>query len=112
MEKTIIVGGKELKLKSTAAFMLKYKAQFRKDPLQEVMKLQKAEDIDIELLYNLVWALAKTADNSIKEPTEFFDEYENLPLLDEGFMNEIVDMVLGSMGASVQPKKPSNLPKK
>lgn len=112
MEKTITVGGKPLKLKSTAAFLLKYKAQFRSDPIKDLMKFKNAEDMDLETIYNVVWSLAKNADNSIKEPTEFFDEFDNLPIFEGDFLNTIIEMTLGSMGATVKPKKRSSNPRK
>ncbi len=41
MEKIINVGGKDVKLKSSAAFAIIYKSQFRRDPLADIMQLAK-----------------------------------------------------------------------
>ena len=93
--RSAVVGGKELKLKSTVAFLLKY----------------NAKDMDLETVYNVVWSLAKNADNSIKKPTEFFDEFDNLPFFEGDFLNTIIEMTLGSMGATVKQKKQSSNPR-
>lgn len=105
MEEIVMIGDKPLKLKSTAAFLLKYKAQFRSDPIKDLMKMKDLKEIEMETLYNVVWSLAKNADKDIKEPMEFFDDFENLPILDKDFLNTVINLALGSMGASVKPKK-------
>lgn len=105
MEEIVMIGDKPLKLKSTAAFLLKYKAQFRSDPIKDLMKMKDLEEIEMKTLYNVVWSLAKNADKDIKEPMEFFDDFENLPILDKDFLNTVINLALGSMGASVKPKK-------
>lgn len=69
------------------------------------MKIKDAERLDLETIYNVVWALAKNADDSIGEPTAFFDQYDSLPILDSEFLNTIIELTLGSMGATVKPKK-------
>ena len=105
MEETIMIGDKPLRLKSTAAFLLKYKAQFRSDPIKDLMKMKDLEEIEMETLYNVVWSLVKNADKTIKDPVEFFDEFESLPILDKDFINTVINLALGSMGATVTPKK-------
>ena len=105
MEEIVMIGDKQLKLKSTAAFLLKYKAQFRSDPIKDIMKMKDLEKIEMETLYNVVWSLAKNADKDIKEPLEFFDDFDSLPILDKDFLNTVINLALGSMGASVKPKK-------
>ena len=109
--RSAVVGGKELKLKSTVAFLLKYNEQFRSDRIKDLMKFKNAEDMDLETVYNVVWSLAKNADNSIKKPTEFFDEFDNLPFFEGDFLNTIIEMTLGSMGATVKQKKQSSNPR-
>ena len=100
-----MIGDKPLRLKSTAAFLLKYKAQFRNDPIKDLMKMKDLEEIEMETLYNVVWSLAKNADKTIKDPVEFFDDFESLPILDKDFLNTVINLALGSMGATVKPKK-------
>lgn len=128
MEKKIDVHGKEVNLKSSAAFAIRYKNQFRRDPLADIMELGSnlvdvdlksagkdtdAENVkyeikdtpmlDTEVFYNVVWALAKNADKSIPEPLDFFDQFESFPIFDN--ISDILELALVSMNATVKPKK-------
>ena len=67
--------------------------------------MKDLEEIEMETLYNVVWSLAKNADKTIEDPVEFFDYFESLPILDKDFLKTIINLALGSMGATVKPKK-------
>jgi hypothetical protein len=112
MEKTIEIDGKQIHFKSTAATPLRYKAQFGKDYFSEILKLEgftklrtaknKAEalkGIDFDTFYNLTWILAKTADDTIPEPLEWLDGFEEFPLFE--IIPQVQDLVL----MSIQGKK-------
>ena len=113
MEKILIIDGRQVKFKSTGAFLLRYKAQFGRDALQDILKLQGAIDnknqiknigaLDLEVFYNLAWTLAKTADPNIPPPMEWLDEFSEFPLMD--IIPEIIDLIFSSLGATVEPKK-------
>jgi len=113
MEKILIIDGRQVKFKSTGAFLLRYKAQFGRDALQDILKLQGAIDnknqiknigaLDLEVFYNLVWTLAKTADPSIPPPLEWLDEFSEFPLMD--IIPEIVDMIFSCLTSTVESKK-------
>ena len=113
MEKMLTIDGRQVRFKSTGAFLLRYKAQFGRDALQDILKLQGAIDnksqiknidaLDLEVFYNLVWTLAKTADPSIPPPLEWLDEFSEFPLMD--IIPEIIDLIFSSLGATVEPKK-------
>jgi len=113
MEKILIIDGRQVKFKSTGAFLLRYKAQFGRDALQDILKLQGAIDnknqiknidaLDLEVFYNLVWTLAKTADPSIPPPLEWLDEFSEFPLID--IIPEIVDMIFSCLTSTVESKK-------
>lgn len=92
-EKTIEIDGKQVGFKSTAATPLRYKKYFGKDYFTEILKLKNLTDlknienqsealakIDFEVLYNIIWVLAKTADKNLKEPIEWLDEFETFPI--------------------------------
>ena len=113
MEKTLTIDGRQVAFKSTGAFMLRYKAQFGRDAVQDLFKLQQAIDadgqiadvsaLDLEVFYNLVWTLAKTADPTIPPPLEWLDTFGEFPLID--IIPEVVDMMFSSLTVSVQSKK-------
>lgn len=118
MEKTIIIDDKEVRLKSTAGTILRYKAQFGKDYFAEMLKLSKLmsgnsdgdfdlakisyEDLnylDFEPLYNFIWVLAKTATPSIPDPLAWLDEFESMPI------QEVFPQIIDLLERSIQSKK-------
>jgi hypothetical protein len=113
MEKLLNIDGRQVKFKSTGAFLLRYKAQFGRDALQDIFKLQSAIDadgqikdvsaLDLETIYDLVWTLAKTADPSIPPPLEWLDGFSEFPLNE--IVPKVTDMVFSSMGSTVESKK-------
>ncbi len=113
MEKVLIIDGRQVKFKSTGAFLLRYKAQFCRDALQDIFSLQGSVDaegrvtdasaLDLEVLYNLIWTLAKTADPSIPPPLEWLDTFGEFPLAE--IVPEVIDLIFSSLGTTVEPKK-------
>ena len=113
MEKILTIDGRQVAFKSTGAFMLRYKAQFGRDAVQDLYKLQQVVDVggqiadasalDLEVFYNLVWTLAKTADPTIPPPLEWLDTFGEFPLID--IIPEVVDMMFSSLTVSVTAKK-------
>jgi hypothetical protein len=113
MEKILTIDGRQVKFKSTGAYLLRYKAQFGRDALQDIFRLQSVIDskgqiknidtLDLEVFYNLIWTLAKTADPSIPPPLEWLDEFSEFPLAE--IVPEITDMIFSSLGTTVEPKK-------
>ena len=113
MEKILTIDGRQVRFKSTGAFLLRYKAQFGRDALQDILRIQSAIDnkgriknidtLDLEVFYNLIWTLAKTADPSIPPPLEWLDEFSEFPLMD--IIPEIVDMIFSCLTSTVESKK-------
>jgi hypothetical protein len=113
MEKTLIIDGKEVSFKSTGATALRYKAQFGKDYLAEIMKLSNLgklskdgkldpkaiENMDFELFYEIAWTLAKTANNQINDPLTWLDQFETFPLM------EIIPDLQDLITSTIQSKK-------
>lgn len=118
MEKTVQIDGKSIRFKSTGATPLRYKAQFHKDFFVEILKLNslkklkvgedlKPEDVqhvDFDVLYNITWVLAKTADDKIPEPFSWLDGFSEFPLMD------IIVQIQDLISSSLQAKKKSNHP--
>ena len=118
MEKTIHIAGKEVRLKSTAATPLLYKAQFKSDYMKDLLKLAGLETltevsdengkldvkkltdddlnrIDMSVLYQYLWTLAKNADMSIADPITWFSGFDSLDL--EEVLPEVSDMLTASL---------------
>lgn len=114
MEKTIVVGGKEIRFKTNGATPLRYKAQFQKDYFKEIMKLmplsnlaeknkknvnvKDLEALDFEVFYNIAWIMAKTADPSIPEPMLFFEQFDEFPIVE--VIPELQDLIFASFQSS------------
>ncbi|PGL87871.1 hypothetical protein CN931_01420 [Bacillus sp. AFS054943] len=116
MEKTIIIDGQKVKLKATAATVKRYKAQFRRNLFADLMALGAINaltsadgeqpidvsnldlsKVDFELIYDLTWLYAKTADPNIPDPMTWLDEFEEFPI--EEIMPEVMGLVQVTMGA-------------
>lgn len=111
MIKTITIDGKEVQFKASASFPLVYKANFNVDILTIIMPLlsevlqglsdETLTDGKIELkpstlsamlenvyslelvdVMNLIWTLAKCADDTIAEPLKWFNEFNEFPIFD------------------------------
>lgn len=114
MERILNIDGRNVKFKSTGAFLLRYKAQFKKDALKDIFKLQNSVDLDtnqlkdiealdLEVFYNLIWVLAKTADPSIEPPEEWLDTFSEFPLMD--IIPEVIDMIFSCLTTTTDFKK-------
>lgn len=104
MEKTLTIDGKEVHFKSTAATVIRFKAQFGKDFLTEIGKLNVGgknalNNLDLTLFYEIAWAFAKTADKTIPNLEDWLDEFEITSLIKS--IPEIMEMITGS----IQSKK-------
>jgi hypothetical protein len=113
MEKTIVIDGQKVRFKSNGATPLRYKAQFGKDYLKEMLKMmplantskKKKKEVDVkdlevldfEVFYNIAWIMAKTADPTIAEPIEWLSQFETFPI-DEIFpeMQELMMATLST----------------
>lgn len=99
MEKTLTIDGKEITFKTTGATPLRYKQQFGKDFFGELKKMMpekgKEFDIDLEVFYNFAWVTAKTADKSIPTPIEWFDSFEEFPIME--FIPDLQELLISTM---------------
>ena len=103
MEKIITIGDRPIKFKSTGATLLRYKLQFQRDMLTDLLMLEKAinkkdetniNSIDLEMFYNLLWTFAKTADKTIEPPLEWLDSFEEFPIFD--IIPELQDLIFSN----------------
>ena len=114
MEKIITIDGRQVKFKSTAAYLLRYRAQFNRDAIQDLYKIAGSIDkkkneitdiskLDLQIFYDMIWTLAKTADPTIPPPMEWLDTFSEFPLME--IIPEITDMIFSCMKSSVPSKK-------
>lgn len=106
MEKTITIDGKEVRLKSTAATAMFYKAQFKRDMFADIYALEAIipiingkhngdtdfSKIDFDVIYNLTWTFAKMANmNDTPAPFEFFNSFGSFDIQEVAL--EITDLI-------------------
>ena len=114
MEKIITIDGRQVKFKSTAAYLLRYRAQFNRDAIQDLYKIAGSIDkkkneitdiskLDLQIFYDMIWTLAKTADPTIPPPMEWLDGFSEFPL-EENFPAWF-EMILSTFKGTVQSKK-------
>ena len=116
MEKTIYIDEKPVQLKVTAALPKRYKAQFGRDYFADLLKIGKVfgnkngkrllsdinfsdlDYLDMDVLYDMIWAMAKTADRTIPDPMEWLDGFETFPLKE--IMPEVKELLVNGMQRS------------
>lgn len=120
MEKTINISGRPVTFKATGGIMYRYKNQFNREYLADVIELQKFADskqqkkvkqpdgkiifvddydftkLSLELGYNMAWTMAKTADPSIPDPQTWLDSFDTFPIA------EIIPQIQELLGVSSQ----------
>lgn len=114
MEKILNIDGRDVKFKSSASFLLRYKMQFQRDGLKDLLKLKgainletkelaDAEQLDLEVFYNMAWVLAKVANPEIPPPMEWLDTFSEFPLME--VMPEVFELMMLCLQSSVKSKK-------
>lgn len=117
MEKTIVIDNKQVRLKATAALPKRYKAQFGRDYFADLMKVAKVfgkgmkrnfgiqdisfaslDHMDMEVFYDIIWTMAKTADRTIPDPLEWLDGFDTFPLKE--IMEDVKELLTDTMPAS------------
>jgi hypothetical protein len=113
MEKTLTIDGKQVTFKSTAGTVRRYRNQFGQDFFADIVKmyplmktLSKGADmdklsydelkqLDFSAFENIAWALCKTADNSIKSPDAWFDDFDSFPIAE--ILPELQELIFHSL---------------
>ncbi|KAA0763000.1 hypothetical protein RCJ96_26645 [Bacillus sp. BSL6] len=113
MEKIIVIDGKEVPMKTTGATGIRYKAQFGRDMFADMFGLQafmplftggnipnkaQLKDMDFDIIYNLAWVYAKTADKDISDPLSWLDSFSEFPVCD--IVVELQDLIIRSLKTS------------
>lgn len=106
MEKVLNIGGKEIKMKSTAGTMMRYRNNFNRDFIKDLVKLQgklgdklekgeEFEALDLDLFEKIAWCMAKTADDSIPDIEHWLDEFETFDIMQ--VLPELMNLLVANM---------------
>lgn len=114
MEKTLNIDGKEVRFKSTAGTLMRYRMNFGRDLIKDIAKLEKRyksvengedefEIYDLEMFEKIAWAMAKTANNDIADIENWLDEFESFSIM--VILPEIMDLLIANMKQEQESKK-------
>ncbi len=99
MEKTIQIDGKNINFRCTAATLRRYRNQFNREFLSDLSKLcnvkEDMSDFSFEPFENIVWAMAKTADNSIPDVQTWLDSFTDFSVID--VFTQLQDIIINSL---------------
>lgn len=106
MEKTIQIDGKNVRFKCTAGTLIRYRNQFNREFLADLTKLEKIKDGDYENfsfapLENILWVMAKSADDNIPDPLTWFDSFDEFPIMD--VYQQVQDILVKSIKVKNSP---------
>lgn len=112
MEKTLIISGKPTKFKCTGGFLIRYKQLTGRDLLKHIMSMESTDGntyanvdedkVDTEILFNIIWILAKTTDNNIPDLLDWLDEFESFPIAK--IMMELQSLLANAFESSISSK--------
>jgi len=114
MEKILNIGGKEIKMKSTAGTMMRYRNNFNRDFIKDLVKLQSKlnekiekgtefEALDLDIFEKIAWCMAKTADDNVPDIEHWLDEFETFDVMQ--VLPEIMALLVSNMEQINNKKK-------
>lgn len=114
MEKIIKIGGKEIGMKSTAGTMMRYRNNFNRDFIKDLVALQgkfskkldnvaEFEALDLDMFEKIAWCMAKTYDNNIPNIETWLDEFDTFDIMQ--VLPEIMGLLVANMEQINNKKK-------
>lgn len=118
LKKTVLIDGKEVEFKASASIPRLYRIKFRRDIMQDIMKLKKAyiksetegkefEIIDLEIFENVAYIMAKHADQETpSDIMDWLDEFNTFSIYE--VLPEILQMWVLNEESQIESKKKLN----
>ena len=114
MEKVLIINDKEIKMKSTAGPLMRYRNNFGRDLIKDMVRLQdklkkvnnqgeQFEIVDLDLFEKIAWCMAKTADNNIPDIEHWLDNFETFDIMK--VLPEIMQLLVDNLNQENESKK-------
>lgn len=120
MEKIIHIGDYEIPVRSTAASLFSYKANFGRDGIRDMIALAKGlpegshevtadvltdSGFDFDVFFRFLWVFAKAANKSIPPLPEWLDTIEMPPFdFAMGALPQVTDLLMSTAKSSVKSK--------
>ena len=115
LEKTITIGDKQVKFRSSATIPRLYRAKFKRDIFKDLSRLESSykgnsddgssfEIEDLEIFENVAYIMAYHADHSIPAPIEeWLDEFEMFSIYE--VLPEILELWGMNLQTEIESKK-------
>ena len=107
MEKTLTIEGRQITFKCTGGTLRRYRDQFNAEFLTDLAGFTAAKKnigtFSLASIENIIWTLAKTADNTIPDPQTWFDSFEEFDTFT--VWKELADIVSHSLKPIVKQLK-------
>lgn len=117
MEKTLTISNKKVRFKCTGGFLIKYRQLTGDDPIKAISNLEKImsdkskkeislDEIsfnDLLTFYNIIWVLAKTADDSISDLDTWISSFDEFPLAD--ILMDLLDLIQNAFKSNLSLKE-------
>lgn len=119
MEKVLNIGGKEIKMKSTAGTMMRYRNNFNRDFIKDLVALQgklnekletgkEFEALDLDIFEKIAWCMAKTSNDDIPDIEHWLDEFETFDIMQ--VLPDIMSLLVANMEQINSKKKLEQAP--
>ncbi len=118
LKKTILIDGKEVELKASASIPRLYRIKFRRDIMQDMVKIQKAytknqkegidfKVLDLEIFENVAYIMAKHANpEAASDIYDWLDEFNTFSIYE--VLPEILQMWALNEESQIESKKKLN----
>lgn len=127
MRHVVNIDGKDVPLDGGASFIIIYRRYFGRDAITDLLPMMRIgvnvlqalsgqmtdedmaaamlaeEQLDAVQMMELIWALAKNADRDIPDFDEFYDQFDEFPVMD--VMTEVVLFIVPTLLSKTDKKK-------
>lgn len=120
MEKILEIGEYKIPVRSTAASLFSYKANFGRDGLRDMIALAKGlseneKDVtaealvesgfDMDVFFRFLWVFARAANKEIPPMIEWLETIDMPPIdFAMGILPQVTDMLMSTVKSSVKSK--------
>lgn len=110
MEKTLTIDGRQVPFKCTAGTLIRYRNQFNREFLSDIAKMkdlgENPELMSLSPFYDIVWVMAKTADDSVPDPLTWYDGFDNFPITE--VFEKLQGLILAVIKTKNSPAAPAH----
>lgn len=114
MEKIISIDGKNIRFRSTAGTLMRYRNNFGRDFIKDIVALEKKfktvktgqsqfELIELDMFEKIAWSMAKTANNNTPDIEHWLDDFESFSIMQ--ILPEIMELLVGNLSQESQKKR-------